>query len=69
MSNRAKAGRDARYAGNSNRSIIRTRRVSDSRLKPAIIRGELSKVREVEIIGDVKVRIVGREALAKVSFD
>jgi hypothetical protein len=65
----AHVGREARAAVNSKRSITGTRRVSDSFLKPAISKGKLRRVTEVDTIGDVYVRIAGREELARVSFE
>jgi hypothetical protein len=65
----AQLGRDARYPANSKRSMSRRRRVSDSFLKPVMTKGELSKVSVVDIIGDVYVRIAGREEIAKVSLE
>jgi hypothetical protein len=64
----AHRGRDPRFAGNSNRSMTGTSRVSDSFLNPVINRGELRTVREVEIRGDVYVRMAGREDIARVAF-
>ena len=50
---KAYRGRDARDEANSNRSITGTSNVSDSFLKPAMRKGELRTVRDVEIKGDV----------------
>ena len=65
----AHLGREARPAVNSKRSIIGISRVSDSFLKPVTSKGKLKRVREVDTIGDVYVRIAGREELVKVSFE
>jgi hypothetical protein len=46
----AKLGREE---VNSKRSMTVTRRVSDSFLRPVTISGELRRVNEVEIIGDI----------------
>ena len=52
-STNAYRGRDARDAGNSNRSITWTNNVSDSFLNPVMRRGALRTVRDVEIRGEV----------------
>lgn len=68
ISTTAHRGRDPRPAGNSKRSMTGTRRVSDSLLKPAMKNGELRTVRDVEMIGEVYVRIAGREDIASVAL-
>jgi hypothetical protein len=68
-STNAYRGRDARDAGNSNRSITWTNNVSDSFLNPVMRRGALWTVRDVEIRGEVYVRIAGRAEVAKVTLD
>ena len=65
----AHLGREARPAVNSKRSSIGISRVSDSFLTPVTRKGKLRRVSEVDIIGDVYVRIAGREELAMVSFE
>jgi hypothetical protein len=62
-------GRDPREAGNSNRSMTGMSNVSDSFLSPVIKRGTLRTVRDVEIRGDVYVRIAGREDVARVTLE
>jgi hypothetical protein len=46
-----------------------TSSVSDSFLKPVMSKGELIRVREVDIIGEVYVRIAGRDEDERVSLD
>lgn len=60
----AQLGTDPRDEVNSKRSIIGTKRVSDSFLKPEMINGELIRVNDVEIIGDIYVRMAGRDDVA-----
>jgi len=62
-------GRAARYDENSKRSMTGTSKVSDSFLKPVMSNGELINVREVDIIGEVYVRIAGRDEVERVSLD
>ena len=68
-STNAYRGRDARDAGNSNRSITGISSVSDSFLNPVMRRGALRTVRDVEIKGDVYVRMPGREEVANVTLE
>jgi len=65
----AERGRPARELGNWNCSRTGTRSVSDSFLKPAKKRGKLRIAEEVEIIGEVYVRIAGREDEITVSLN
>jgi hypothetical protein len=46
-----------------------TSSVSDSFLKPVMSKGELRRVSDVAIIGEVYVRIAGRDEVDMVSLD
>lgn len=62
-------GRVDRYEENSKRSMTGTSSVSDSFLKPVMNKGELRRVSDVVIIGEVYVRIAGRDDVDRVSLD
>ena len=65
----AVVGRVDRYEENSKRSMTGTSSVSDSFLKPVMNKGELRRVSDVVIIGEVYVRIAGRDDVDRVSLD